>query len=269
MNEGTAHATSRFTPHFARPGFNNIAPYILVHGAAEFIEFLTAAFGGTERIRMPQPDGSIMHAEVAIGNSVIELGDASVQHPARKMTIHLYVDDADATYERALRAGATAIHEVADMSWGDRQGSVKDKFGNSWYIGMPKAWTPGPKGLQSVQPYLHMRDAQKMILFAEAAFGAEAQGVALSPEGNVAHATIRIGVGTLEVDEASDECAPSPGYLHFYVPDVDAVYANAMRAGATSIEGPTDKPYGERSAGIQDAFGNVWWAATYLGGDTK
>jgi hypothetical protein len=106
MNKGTAKASAT-VPSFVRPGFNNIAPYIVVNGAAKFIEFLEAAFQGTERLRMPRPDGAVMHAEIGIGNSVIELADASEQHPSRPTTVHLYVDDADAAYERSLRAGAT------------------------------------------------------------------------------------------------------------------------------------------------------------------
>jgi PhnB protein len=267
MKEGTAKSASSEAKmaQYAPPGVTNILPYMLVIGAVEFIDFLKAAFAATERVRVPLENGLIMHAEVGMGNSVIELGDANEQHPARQVAVHLYVDDADATYQRALQAGATSLAAVADMPWGDRQGSVRDKFGNRWYIGMPKAWDPGPQGIRSVQPYLHLRDARKFIPFAEAAFGAEAQGVRLSDEGKVLHATIKLGSGTLEIDEASEESAPSPGYLHLYVPDVDAVYANALKAGATSIEAPNDKPYGERSAGVRDVFGNVWWAATYLG----
>jgi len=183
MTEGSAASQggSRETAHFVRPGFNNIAPYILVNGAAEFIEFLKAAFAGTERLRVPNPDGTIMHAEVGVGDSVIETGDANTRYPARRTAVHLYVANADATYERTLRAGATSIEAVADQPWGDRQGSVKDKFGNEWYIGMPQGWTPGPEGMRSVQPFLHLRDAHKFIPFVEAALGAEALGVAKLP----------------------------------------------------------------------------------------
>jgi PhnB protein len=116
-----------------------------------------------------------------------------------------------------------------------------------------------------VQPYLHLRDAHKMIPFAQAAFRAEALGVAKSEEGKVLHATIRIGSGTFEIDEASDESQPMPCYLHIYVPDSDACYEDAVRAGATSVEPPNDKPYGERSATVKDLFGNTWFLATYLG----
>src|SRR5260221_5574739 len=90
-------------------GYHTIAPYIIVPRAGEFIEFLTNAFGGTERFRVPRGPGSefIMHAEVAIGNSVIELADASEQIPAAPTASHLYVDDPDSFFPRALDEGAT------------------------------------------------------------------------------------------------------------------------------------------------------------------
>ncbi|MEQ1474016.1 MAG: VOC family protein, partial [Candidatus Acidiferrum sp.] len=240
MNEGTAPSAG--TPHFVRPGFNNIAPYILVHGAARFIHFLKSAFEATERIRVPQPDGSVMHCEVGVGNSVIELGDANEQHPSRPTAVHLYVADADATFERALQAQATPVEAVADQPWGDRQGCVRDEFGNLWRIATPNGWTPGPEGILNVQPYLFLRDAEKMIPFAEAAFHAGAEGVAKSEDGKILHATIRIGSGTFEIEEARDEFSPMPCYLHVYVPDADASYREAVRAGATSVEAPNDKP---------------------------
>src|SRR5882762_4834837 len=266
MNEGAAPspAPAKSEVHHMRPGFTSITPYIVIKGAARFIEFLKAAFEGTERLRVPLPDGSLMHAEVAVGNGIIETADANEVYPARPMAIHLYVDDSDATYERAVQAGATPIYPMTDQPWGDRQGALKDEFGNHWYIARP-GWIPGPEGVRTVQPFLHLRDAHKMIPFLEAAFGAETLGLATSPEGIVHHATIRIGNATLEIDEAHGEFQPKPCHLHIYVPDADAVYAQAMRAGATSMETPQDKPYGDRSAGVKDPFGNSWFIATYLG----
>jgi uncharacterized glyoxalase superfamily protein PhnB len=76
---------------------------------------------------------------------------------------------------------------------------------------------------------------------------------------------MRIGNATLELDEAHGEFQPMPCHLHVYVPDTDVAYAQALRAGATSIEAPEDKPYGDRSAGVKDAWGNSWFIATYLG----
>ncbi len=264
--ESSAAAAPARTVHYMRPGFTSITPYIIVKGAAQFIEFLKSAFAGTERLRVPMPDGTIMHAEVAIGNGMIETGDANEQVPPAPTVIHLYVNDADATFSRALDAGATSIYAPTDdHPSGDRWGALKDRFGNTWYIATPKGWTPGPEGLRSVQPYLHLREAHKMIPFLEAAFGAEAMGVHKSPEGLVLHATIRIGDATLEIDEAHGEFQPMPCHLHVYVPDADAMYSQALKAGAISIEIPQDKPYGDRSAGVKDPFGNSWFIATYQG----
>lgn len=267
MNENSAgsSAASAKTPQYVRPGLNNIVPYMLVEGAERFIEFLKAAFAGTELLRVPRTDGSVMHAEVGIGNSVIELANANEQFATRQAFVHLYVDDSDATYKQALAAGAKSVYGVEDQPWGDRQGCVKDEFGNVWYIATAKGWTPGPDGLLTVQPFLHLRNADRMIPFAEAAFGAETLGVAKSDDGKVLHGTIRIGKATFEIDEANDESDVKPCYLHVYVPDVDAIYGDAMRAGAVSVEAPVDKPYGERACSVSDPFGNMWFLATYTG----
>ncbi len=267
MNEAAAPspAPTKSAP-FRRPNFPNIAPYFLVNGAPQFIDFLVSAFEGTERIRVPRPDGSIMHAEVSIGNSVIEMGDANDQYPHRSMTTHLYVPDADATYARALEAGATPIYAPTDdHPSGDRWGAAKDPFGNTWYIATRKDWTAGPEGVLTVQPYLHLRNAQEMIPFAEAALGARATGVHKSPDGIVHHATIEIAGATFEIDEAQGESQPTQSYLHVYVPDTDTVYAQALAAGATGITPPGNAPYGDRAAAISDPFGNTWFLATYLG----
>ena len=267
-NQGveSSAAVAAKAAHYMRPGFTSITPYIIVNGAAQFLEFLKNAFNGVERLRVPAPDGTLMHAEVALGNGIIEAGDANAQIPPAPTDVHLYVDDADATFDRALVAGASPIYRPTDEHpSGDRWGAVKDPFGNRWYIATPLGWTPGPEGLRTIQPYLHLRAAHNMISFMEAAFGAEAMGVHKSPDGIVRHATMRIGNATLEIDEAHGEYQPKPCVLHVYVPDADAMYAQALRAGATSVEPPADKPYGDRSAGVRDQFGNTWYLNTYLG----
>jgi PhnB protein len=267
MKEATAPSTaSTKSAQFRRPNFPNIAPYFLVKGAPQFVDFLVSAFEGTERIRVPRPDGSIMHGEVAIGNSVIELGDANEQYPQRSMTTHLYVPDADATYARALKAGATPVYAPTDdHPSGDRWGEAKDLFGNTWYIATRKGWVPGPEGVLTVQPYLHLRNAHDMIPFIEAALGAHTTGLHKSPDGIVHHATIEIAGATFEIDEAQGESQATKSYLHVYVPDTDAVYAQALAAGAKGVQAPYTAPYGDRAASITDPFGNTWFLATYLG----
>jgi PhnB protein len=262
MNEATEISASTDF-HYLRPGLTSITPYIVARGTAHLIEFLQSAFGATEQLRIPAPDGSIMHAQLALGNGAIEVSDGGPPYVAAPGAIHLYVDDADSTFERALQAGATTIYPVADQHWGDRQGAAKDRFGNHWYIA-EAGWDPGPNSIPSVQPFLHVRDAHAMIAFLQAAFAAESLGVAESPEGAVLHATIRIGNATLEINEAHDQFQPMPCHLHLYVPDTDTTYADTLKAGATSIEAPVNKPYGDRSAAVKDAWGNSWLLATYL-----
>jgi PhnB protein len=250
-------------PEAIPSSYPTIAPYLVVRNASAFIEFVTAAFGGEERFRAPMKDGLLMHAEVEVGNSVIELADANPKYPPAPQALHLYVPDAvDEVFQRAVAAGAAAIHPPQDMEWGDRMGTVRDAFDNIWYIAMPKGWTPGPEGLRSIQPYLHLRGADWMISFLEQAFGAKAEGVAKSAEGKVLHATVQIGNWSLEVDEAHGHAQPMPGHFHLHVPDADALYARAMAAGAASIEAPSDKPYG-RSGGVRDPFGNSWFITTF------
>jgi len=250
----------------AAGGYRTIAPYMIVPRASEFIAFLVKAFAGTERFRFHREPGSefIMHAEVAIGNCAIELADANEQIPPAPMTLHLYVDDADTVFARAIAAGAKAIYPVGDHVSGDRQGAVRDAFGNVWYIAMIQGWTPGPEGVPSVQPYFHLRDSEKMLPFLERAFGGVVQGhVPMSPDGHVLHATVQIGDNTLEVDEAHGEFQPMPCHLHLHIDDADAMYARALHAGATSIDPPSDKPYG-RSGGVKDPFGNIWYMTSPL-----
>jgi PhnB protein len=243
--------------------YPTIAPYLVVRNASTFIEFVTKAFGGKERFRAPAGEGRIMHAEVEVGNSVIELADANPKYPPAPQALQLYVPDAvDEVFSRAVAAGATALLAPQDMEWGDRMGTIRDAFDNIWYVSMPKGWTPGPEGLRSIQPYLHLRGADWMIAFLQQAFGADAQGIVKSDDGNVLHATIQIGNGTLELDEAHGYAQPMPCLLHLHVPDADALYARAIAAGATSIEAPSDKPYG-RSGGVRDPFGNSWFVTTF------
>lgn len=270
MQEATSQAPSRpneqATPYYIRPGITSITPYIIAERAPELIDFLKAVFDAEERVRVPRPDGTIMHAQLGLGNGAIEVADANDQYPSAPTDIHVYVEDADATFDRALKAGATSIYRPTDdHPSGDRWGAAIDPFGNGWYIATPKGWTPGPEGIRSVQPYLHLLEAHNMIPFLEAAFGAEAMGVHKSPEGMVLHATMRIGNATLELDEAHGEYQPKPCHLHIYVPDTDATYAQALRGGATSLAEPYDAPYGDRAAGVKDPFGNSWFIATYQG----
>ena len=116
-------------------GFHTITPICIAEGAAKLIDFLTQAFGAEQIDRMDAPDGTVMHAELRIGDSTLMLGEAQGEWKATQSRLHLYVKDVDATFARALRAGATSVQPVADQFYGDRKGTVKDSWGNIWSIG--------------------------------------------------------------------------------------------------------------------------------------
>ncbi len=120
------------------PGFQAVVPYFHVDGATKFMDFVKAAFDAEETFRGLTPDGKIMHASAKIGGAVIEMSDATPQWGAMACAIHLYVPDTDATYHRALDAGASSLYEPADMFYGERSAGVTDPFGNKWYIATHK-----------------------------------------------------------------------------------------------------------------------------------
>jgi PhnB protein len=115
-------------------GYSTVSPYLIVDGASRTIDFMTGVFDATEVRRFADPSGRIMHAEVRLGDSVIMVGDAGENWPAIDAHVHLYVADVDATYRRALAAGATSVQEPVQKGDEDKRGGVKDAGGTTWWI---------------------------------------------------------------------------------------------------------------------------------------
>jgi uncharacterized glyoxalase superfamily protein PhnB len=115
-------------------GYYTVTPFIVVKGAAQFLDFLSEAFGAQELGRVHQEDGSISHAETRIGDSVVMMFDSKEKWPETPSFLRLYVEDGDAVYRQALKAGATSVTEMTNMPWGDRVGRVRDPLGNLWWI---------------------------------------------------------------------------------------------------------------------------------------
>lgn len=114
--------------------YGSLTPYIVSQNCVEAIEFYKQVFGATERMRMPLPDGSIGHAELQIGDSVLMLASGGEEWPATSSLTCLYVEDCDVVFQRAVDAGATVLEPLADKFYGDRSGSVLDPFGQRWSI---------------------------------------------------------------------------------------------------------------------------------------
>ena len=119
----------------AKPdGYHAVTQYLVVDGAAKLIHFLEEVFDAHEVESLAAPDNRIGHAELRIGDSVVMLGDARGEHRPLQAMLYVYVDDADAVYQRALAAGATSMQAPVDQFYGDRSAGVKDAFGNLWWI---------------------------------------------------------------------------------------------------------------------------------------
>ena len=127
-------------------GYYTVTPHLVVKDAGGAIEFYKKAFGAEEVFRMPGPGGKVMHAEVKIGNSHVMINDEMPDYGAlgpqsiggTPVTLHLYVNDVDSTFKRAISAGGKEEMAVADMFWGDRYGKLVDPFGHKWSVATHK-----------------------------------------------------------------------------------------------------------------------------------
>ena len=115
-------------------GHTSVAPYLVVDGAARTIDFLVQVLDAVELTRIPGPNGGVMHAEVRIDDTVVMLTDGAPGFPTQPAHVHVYVADVDATYRRALDAGATSVQAPVQKGDPDKRGGVKDAGGTTWWI---------------------------------------------------------------------------------------------------------------------------------------
>jgi PhnB protein len=122
------------TIEYKPSGYHTVTPYLIVDGAERLMTFIVDVLGGTETVRMQGPDGRIAHAEMHVGDSLVMLADAPEPGAETSAMLHLYVPDSDATYKRAMEAGATSLREPQDEFYGDRMSGVQDSTGIKWYF---------------------------------------------------------------------------------------------------------------------------------------
>jgi PhnB protein len=123
-------------------GMHTLTPHLICDGAAQAIDFYTQAFGAIEQMRLPGPNGKLMHASLKIGDSTLmlvdEMADCGAFGPrslkGSPVSLHLYVPNVDATVEQAVAAGARVTMPAADMFWGDRFAQLEDPFGHKWSV---------------------------------------------------------------------------------------------------------------------------------------
>lgn len=126
-------ATPKGETHFL-PEMGSVTPYLHPRGAGRLIDFLKEAFGAEEAARHEEPKGTVVHAKVRIGDSILEMGEAHGEYQPMPAMFYVYVSNTDATYERAIKAGAKSLSAPADQPYGDRNAAVEDPFSNQWYI---------------------------------------------------------------------------------------------------------------------------------------
>ena len=122
--------------------YPRVTPYLYIDGASTAIDFYGSVLGASERMRMPGPDGKIGHAELEIGDSVIMLADANTDMDVRSpksiggtpVALHVYVEDVDSVFGRAMEAGAKQLRPVENQFYGDRSGQFEDPFGHRWNV---------------------------------------------------------------------------------------------------------------------------------------
>src|ERR1700704_4810347 len=249
-----------------RATFRTVTPYLTVADVHEEIEFVTKVFGAEGRIYGLGSAGGY-HSEYRIGDSMVMIGGggkgAKWKGTPTPAALHLYVEDVDSVYKRALAAGATSLYPPTDHEYGERGASVEDAGGNHWYLATATGSGYVPEGATNLMPYLHPKGAPKMIEFLKQAFAAEATAVHQSPDGVVHHATVRIGTSMIEMGEAHGQWQPMPMTFMLYVDDVNEWYERAMKAeGVISISKPADQAYGDRVGAVKDPFDNVWYIGT-------
>lgn len=127
-------------------GYHSVTPYLALRNASAALEFYKKAFGATELLRMPRPDGGVAHAEIKIGDSIVMLADEYADmdfvgpetRGGATSTLMVYVEDVDSQFKRAIDAGATQIRPLSDEFYGDRVGAVRDPFGHIWHLATHK-----------------------------------------------------------------------------------------------------------------------------------
>jgi PhnB protein len=145
--------TPNAKPEPVPEGYGTVTPWIVSQGAAGLLDFLVQAFDAEVLGRVEHEDGSIGHAEVRIGDSVVMTFDGRPEWGETPAFLRLYVEDGDTVFRQALAAGATVVTELTELPWGDRVGRVRDPFGNVWWIQQRLAeLTPEEIGARVTQP---------------------------------------------------------------------------------------------------------------------
>jgi uncharacterized glyoxalase superfamily protein PhnB len=246
-----------------------VFPALRYLDARAAIDWLIQAFGFRKKAEVQGPDGTIVHAELGFGPSV--LGISSATPPTAdnswssvRQGIYVCVTDVDAHYARAERAGAEIVMPIRDMDYGSREYTARDPEGFLWGFG---SYPMGRgEGAPTLFPEVHYRDPRAALTFLTDALGFGRTLDVPSPDGGLLHAEVRLGdgfvmVGTRPSD--TSEWAGIDALVCVYVDDPDQHHLRARAGGATILKAPEDTPFGARQYIARDPEGFVWIFGTY------
>jgi PhnB protein len=256
LERGAVMATTQ-----AAAGIHTVTPYVRVVDIEGLLAFATQVLDGREVSRTPTSMGGI-HCLVSVADSMLVLtGGSAAAGQEIFAVLHVYVPDVDACYWRALDAGAESLSPPSDRFYGERNAGVKDPTGNMWYVASRPAGSVPPPNMRAVTPYIVASGALELVEFLKDAFGAEPMELFKRPDGTLMHGAVTIGDSVIEL---GDNAGVPPSAFYLLVPDVDAVYDRALRAGAKGNRALTNQPHGHRSGGVTDPWGNTWYIASEL-----
>lgn len=244
-----------------------VTPYVMTQDIEPVIAFVKRVFHAREVQRAIGSAGGI-HCELRLGDSVVMFGGAVPREPVkpRLVGLHVYVDDVDAVYQRALAAGGTSLGAPADRPYGERAGFVADPAGNHWFIATRTGPTYFGQEPRTVTPHLYVQrtaapSASRLIEFLQSAFGATVD-MRHDTEGRLRHAVVRLYGTAVEIGEGDAARLAAPAAFIVSVDDCDAVCERAIGAGATPLSPPTEQKFGGRMGSVVDAWGNEWYIAS-------
>jgi uncharacterized glyoxalase superfamily protein PhnB len=246
----------------------SIVPVFRYNDARAAIDWLIQAFGFRKHAEHEGPNGTIAHAELTFGPSVVGISSAAPPTSDNpwshiRQGIYACVPDIDAHYERAKSAGADIVMPIRDMDYGSREYAARDSEGHIWSFGTYEM--ARGDGAPTLFPELHYNDCRTALAFLERAFGFMKTFEVPGPDGRLVHAELKLGdsalfVGTFPRDPkwvglAELVCA--------FVEDPDQHHLRSKAGGATIVTPPTDTPFGARQYSARDPEGFVWLFGTY------
>jgi uncharacterized glyoxalase superfamily protein PhnB len=259
-------------PDYIPEGVPNLMPFFNPVGAPRMIEFLEQAFAAEAVDVYQTPDGIVRHAKIRIGNSIVEMGEAHADWQPRPMNFMLYVDDCDDWYARAMKAeGAISLGEPANQPYGGRTGTVKDPFGNTWYLSsqietkQEKEDVSGRTAMANAKVFrvtLQVADLDKASAFYSTLL--DDKGIRIPRGARHYYNCGPVILALVDMAAGGLEPKPIPDYVYFAVDNLDEVFARARALGCLSQEDVHDekggeivkRPWGERSFYCDDPWGN-------------